>query len=629
MATWCVHGIVLDDFCPQCAAESLFAASPPPTPRTEHPMQIPNFCEHGKVPDMCTECNGTTDTACPHGEDYAVDCDVCTPMDTDDDDDSAVIDDPDDDDICQECFAGKAGVPSLEHGTACSMHAPYLSARTASAPIDVPVVEGPDLIYRTERFDRFQFVQHLIDDEETRGAIAKFAAKSYALPRLCREIFVSLFSGQPQRVDPLPPESQWMAAAVSELEQNSRFQSLGRVCRGDRFLAGVSAVQFIEQLMKHLPDPLPTVDPQPLRDDINKLMGFAQKKRDDGTMTPELEAQMKQLVATKQAQGKAAVQAAQQFQQKLDPATMAGAIGSAADATVKTTDDLKDTLDAYQMFGSGSGSGNATHPQLKAALRKHLNKSKKLLQIAKEAGRLKLVAAKKQRAKPVHGRDEVVGVVNGDDLSLILPSELLLLNHPVLKMDFHRRFVERQLLQFEVHSTEKEGRGPIVVCLDSSGSMDGAREVWSKAMALATLEVAMRQKRAFRIIHFTEVVNRIDDFPAGTVDPTKLMDSMAVFYSGGTRFAPALESAIEAMEKTPTLKKSDILFITDGECVVPDDFLEIYRAKKKTLGFTCYGIHVDAPGDEPPHSLQEFCDTILGLGDVARDEHVTDTVFAI
>jgi uncharacterized protein with von Willebrand factor type A (vWA) domain len=57
-------------------------------------------------------------------------------------------------------------------------------------------------------------------------------------------------------------------------------------------------------------------------------------------------------------------------------------------------------------------------------------------------------------------------------------------------------------MKYELKGTEKQAKCPVVVCVDNSGSMSGDRETWSKAVALALLEIATMQKRGFVCIHF-------------------------------------------------------------------------------------------------------------------------------
>ena len=42
--------------------------------------------------------------------------------------------------------------------------------------------------------------------------------------------------------------------------------------------------------------------------------------------------------------------------------------------------------------------------------------------------------------------------------------------------------LERQVLQYQLVGTETLGKGPLVVLLDKSGSMEGRRDVWAAAL---------------------------------------------------------------------------------------------------------------------------------------------------
>ena len=94
------------------------------------------------------------------------------------------------------------------------------------------------------------------------------------------------------------------------------------------------------------------------------------------------------------------------------------------------------------------------------------------------------IALNKRRNRTVHPPTEIVNVTTGNDLARILPSELMLLADPRTKADFLLRFAENRLLQYDLRGFEREGQGPIVVCIDESGSTSGIVEMWEKAIAL-------------------------------------------------------------------------------------------------------------------------------------------------
>ena len=67
---------------------------------------------------------------------------------------------------------------------------------------------------------------------------------------------------------------------------------------------------------------------------------------------------------------------------------------------------------------------------------------------------------------------------------------MIALHHPILRKDFHRRFLDQELLQYSLRGVEEKGKGPMIVCLDGSSSMAGDKEIWSKAVTLTLLEIA-------------------------------------------------------------------------------------------------------------------------------------------
>jgi len=292
-------------------------------------------------------------------------------------------------------------------------------------------------------------------------------------------------------------------------------------------------------------------------------------------------------------------------------------------------DDLTDQLDSISGWGTGEGTTTPSTiaPELKAKLAERIRKSPKLQLLAKEAGRMRRIAAGKQRSKSNYCRSEVTDIECGNDLARLLPSELLKLGTN-RKWEFFRGYTERSLLQYKLSGKEPQGKGPIVICIDQSGSMNGQKEIWSKAVALAMLQIATMQHRKARVIHFTGEVVRVDDWEPGKVDPLQLIISMERFYNGSsTEFCPPMTSSMEAIESDEKLKKADVVFITDGQASVPVRFMEEWNKCKTKKEFTCYGIEIGAPSNGGP--LHIMSDKVLTLSDIGDDAHVTDVVLDI
>ena len=101
------------------------------------------------------------------------------------------------------------------------------------------------------------------------------------------------------------------------------------------------------------------------------------------------------------------------------------------------------------------------------------------------------------------------------------------------KKDFYRRMSEHGLLQYSKEAHKQKNKGPIIVCVDTSGSMEGDAETWSKALTIGILEVAQMQKRDFACIIYS---NSADDpivIRKDEISPEKIIACAENFHDGG------------------------------------------------------------------------------------------------
>lgn len=212
--------------------------------------------------------------------------------------------------------------------------------------------------------------------------------------------------------------------------------------------------------------------------------------------------------------------------------------------------------------------------------------SARIQEIAKLAGRMSHVSLKaKKAAVDVPTMEQWSGVAEGMDISRLLPQELVMLKNPVLRKDFLKRFADGKLLEYEIDPRQNAGKGPLVVCIDESGSMYGQREVWAKAVALSLLKIAQKERRSYALIRFSSNAQQPEYFhPKKKVMPSRIMEVFSGFLNGGTSFENPLKTAFEVIGMDKKYKKSDIVFITDGESDITDEFSrhinKIKREKK-------------------------------------------------
>jgi len=235
-----------------------------------------------------------------------------------------------------------------------------------------------------------------------------------------------------------------------------------------------------------------------------------------------------------------------------------------------------------------------------------LSKNPKFRRIAELAGRLERLAAAKRKSEIKPGVGEVHGIERTGDLARLLPSELLALCHPKLRTSMLVRLVQHQALGYAVKSHETQGRGPVVVLLDESSSMaEDGKDTWSKAVTLALLDTATRQKRAWHLIAFNgSIVREVEVQPgkASVVDIVKALDHRCM---GGTDFDGPVMRAVDIIRSSKTMRKADVVAITDGEDELEPVTVEAAQSLSKAEGVSWLVVAVGPVGGET-------CGTSLG-----------------
>lgn len=279
-------------------------------------------------------------------------------------------------------------------------------------------------------------------------------------------------------------------------------------------------------------------------------------------------------------------------------------------AAVKAAEEASETQEGLAVFGCGTGEGDSSNvsPSERLELAKRLSSSKKLQNIAEIAGRLTRIALRVRETRVSHGRDEIFGVEQGDDLGRVLPAELVgLATGGAFETLFLKKFSEKQLLQYAVRGTEEKGRGPMVVCLDESGSMSGDPEFFGKGIVLALLALAKKDKRDFSFIQFgSRHQLATTSFPKGEAEPKALMNAVERFFGGGTDFEAPLNKALDVIEENE-FKDADVVFITDGGANLSQAFVKRFETVKAAKGFEVFSIVI---GYGAVDGVKDFSDRV-------------------
>ena len=278
-------------------------------------------------------------------------------------------------------------------------------------------------------------------------------------------------------------------------------------------------------------------------------------------------------------------------------------------AAKKAQEKVEEVSETLQTWGFEEGELTREGIPESLALLERIQKNKAFKDFAKLLGRVKRIAARKARSKTQAEGVRVTKSETGRDIKRAVPSELVALAHPALRHKALTRWSRGELRLRGEEAKQKLGEGPVVVCEDSSGSMDGAKQQWAKAVVLALAYYAKLRSRSFAWVMFDARVQRSKVYLRGRLSAKDLLEIAESRSGGGTQFEPPLQEALRYVREGG-LKKADIAFITDGDSYLEEKFLEEFGATKKSLEVNVVAVLCDV-GHTSDATVSKFADEVL------------------
>ncbi|CAM4449416.1 VWA domain-containing protein [Paenibacillus tarimensis] len=289
----------------------------------------------------------------------------------------------------------------------------------------------------------------------------------------------------------------------------------------------------------------------------------------------------------------------------------------------EATKQTKETLEALDRMMGGLRSQQGRQElsriplQDKLLLAEKLRHHPKLKKIMEHAGRFIQTAQIKQRQK--HKESMQYGEITlGGELARVLPSEWVKFLSPERRRVFLKEWSEGKLMQMDRSGKESLKRGPIVLILDQSGSMQSQDEL-SKGFMLALMSIAKKQLRDFAYIPFASHVKETYLFPKGKIQASQLIELAESFLNGGTNFEAALKEGLKLIELNP-YQRADIIFITDGMDSYTEWYADTFVPAKKRKGFRVITILMHT---HPSSTIGLFSDEVIAANSLL-DECVSD-----
>ena len=290
----------------------------------------------------------------------------------------------------------------------------------------------------------------------------------------------------------------------------------------------------------------------------------------------------------------------------------------------ETSQKVENVEEELASWGASMGTGGERSPGEKLDLAARLYSNEKLRRLSRIVGSLKEEMLRGRRKSWSKRGSEVFDVATGNDIGRLIASELASLANLSLRADFKKRLIEGNLLQYSLR--DEKGRGPMVICLDGSSSMEGNKELWSKGVCLTLLEIAKRERRKSSVVVFSSSGSPLRVFDTGpggersgwAMKEKDVFELAGYFPGGGTNFEEPLQRALEIL-KGSKFRRGDIVFITDGEAGIGDAWLEGFKRERARLGFKVYSVLIDLTERESWQTLSLFSDKVTSVSKLTSD----------
>jgi uncharacterized protein with von Willebrand factor type A (vWA) domain len=286
----------------------------------------------------------------------------------------------------------------------------------------------------------------------------------------------------------------------------------------------------------------------------------------------------------------------------VDPDTLRWAIRR---SLKKGLEEAQDAKQAVETFGREEGGIKRIPLTEQFRLADLLGKNPKIKEIVKMLGRMRLEALSVKRSRIIHSSPVRRGVetVGIEGIERVIPDELatLALGEEGEAL-FLKKLLDEDLLAYSYKNPVVETHGPILLAVDGSGSMAGPKEVWAKALAIATILQAKKEKRKSHGVIFGASEKEIFD-----IDVDRLEDLATASFHMGTNFGPPLTWAKDHFRENP---RADFLFITDGICNLESDKRTEFIRAKNSCGARCFSVLI---GSDATETVRQFSDKVFSI----------------
>lgn len=279
----------------------------------------------------------------------------------------------------------------------------------------------------------------------------------------------------------------------------------------------------------------------------------------------------------------------------------------------------------YQTWGLMSGLWNSVDFERIRQVVRMQRSYPEIVKVARKMGRIADDEGKERMNVSV-GEDQqlehsskcdIQGITVGNDLNALLPVELAHCADDDLEDLFVYKYLTRKLQTFQyksevtqparrLHKKPARRKGPMIVCLDTSGSMAGKPEKIAHSLLMKLLEIADRQRRDCFLIAFSVSIHPIDI----RKERARLLEFFSRTACGDTDATRMLEATLKLLRSSVAYVNADVLWVSDFKIPLVSEVLglQIQQCREENTRF--YGLQIGIAENE----WAPFFDRIYRIG---------------
>lgn len=502
-------------------------------------------------------------------------------------------------------------------------------------------IKQVESVFQADRFDLQDYLQ-------ATSAYPRLAAiNDHAARDFCgqpgQDAFFDLYKAAPRLSDPCPQSLTPLRSLIERGRETPEYQKLRAGSIGDTVSAAVGAEVFVEQVMRALPDELKEAAQEQAKAETKAEA--ARQRAESAQEMADLLAEMAEKAAQAQDLGRAnelqeqATDAQAQAAEATTEATrwqaradQAGIVAEQAladyapqiqaalnNAAARAGEQAQESKTLVRGFGLAAGSEDGyVDPDNVRGIMELMKRQPNLQRLAEMLGWARRMAMAEWRKSP-RGHVQMTGyrkqplrpskMASFEMARMVSPAE-------PIRQDWQRRAADNAVQHRQFEGESEEGRGPLVLVRDESGSMQGGPHALAVALEWALLEIARRDKRDFISVPFSGTGQyQVWRAPKpGNPDMAGLLAHLGHFYGGGTEPYRPLQAALSEIEQNKL--KADVLLLTDGDFAnAPAEFLRRLAQARAERPVKVVAVVIGSINRQ----VDQFCDKVVSVNDLLAD----------